>query len=175
MRATKLSSAAIIVFALTLLSACPLRADGTDNYIYRADGNTFTWQLPANPNPNSSSPMYDTFSNLALTENGTTITATLDFYSNIDGGGFDIWAGSSADQGPLVDAYGQQLYWGPIGFPTMLTGNFFFWDFAGNDNNPCEPPYGGMLQVSAVPEPSAMLLLLVGLVTALGISALRKN
>ena len=175
MRATKLSSAAIIVFALTLLSACPLRADGTDNYVYEANGNTFTWQLPTNPSPTSASPCdFFTFSNFSIVDDGVAVTGTLDFYSNGLGGGFDFWTGTLYPNF-LIDAYGQQLYSGPVGWPTMLTGSFPLTDYAGNDNNPLAPAYAGTLEVAPVPEPSAMLLLLVGLVTALGISALRKN
>jgi hypothetical protein len=176
MRVTKFFCTGIILFALTLVSAGPLRADGTDNYVYKADGNTFMWQLPVNSSPNSSESKYDfTFSNFTLNENGHAVTGTLDFYTASYAGGFDFWTGSSTNQDFLIDAWGPQLFWGSTGLPTMLTGNFSFWDLAGNDNNACQPPYWGTLQVTGAPEPSALLLLFVGLITALGISALRKN
>jgi len=178
MRVSKFGCALIILSALLFLSAAPLRADGVDNYVYTAAGNTFTWQLPANPTPGSGSDpaYYFTFSNFMLKENGHNVTGTLDFYTNLDFGGFDFLAGNPADPVVLIDAWGPQLFSeGPTGLPTMLTGNFSFWDYAGNDNNPFVPPYWGTLQVTATPEPSALLLLFVGLVTALGITALRKN
>jgi hypothetical protein len=176
MRVSKFLCAAIVLLVLTVLSAAPLRADGTDTYIYTADGNTFTWQLPVNPNPNSSNPTYDfTFSDFTLKENGHAVAGTLDFYTNLYFGGFDFWTGNSTTTDVLIDAYGPQLFSEPNGLPTMLKGDFSFWDFAGNDNNSCEPPYWGTLQATATPEPSTLLLLFVGLVTALGIAALRKN
>jgi hypothetical protein len=179
MRVTKLAASVLVLFAWTVLSAAPLRANGTDDFTYQAGGNTFSWQLPSNPNPSSSGAGYDfTFTNFSITENNSTVTGTLDFYSNAYGGGFDFWTGSLSDQDFLIDAYGSQLYWGSTGLPTLLTGNFWFLDFAGNDNNQCVPIYLGNLQVSSassVPEPSALLLLLVGTLTALGISVLRRN
>lgn len=178
MRLSKFFYAAIVILVLTVLSAAPLRADGIDTYIYNADGNTFTWQLPVNPIPNSSNPTYDfTFSNFTITENGHAVTGTLDFYTNLYFGGFDFWTGNSTTTDIFIDAYGPQLFWGPNGLPTMLAGNFSFWDFAGTDNNPCQPPYWGALQVAtaATPEPPALLLLFVGLLTALGVIALRRQ
>jgi hypothetical protein len=176
MRVSKFGFAVIILLASIFLSAAPLRADGTDNYVYTADGNTFTWQLSADPSPKSSDPIDGfTFSNFTLKENGHSVTGTLDFYTSLLAGGFDFWTGSLTGPDFVIDAYGPQLFGGSTGLPTMLAGNFSFEDFAANDNNALECSYSGSLQVTATPEPSALLLLFVGLVTALGLTALRKN
>ena len=176
MRVSKFGCSTIFLLALTALLPAPLRADGTDSYIYKAGGNTFTWQLPVDPNPNGSDPTYSfTVSDFTLHENGHSVTGTLDFFTNSSGGGFDFWTGNSLDPDFLIDGYGSQLFSGSTGLPTMLAGKFSFRDFAGNDNNPYEPPYWGTLQVTATPEPSALLLLFVGLASVLGITALRKS
>ena len=173
MRVSKFSFAVIILLALIFLSAAPLRADGTDNYVYTGGGNTFTWQLPVSPNSSDSTYGF-TVSDFTLQENGHTVMGTLDFYNSHFGGGLDFWTGSSMDF--LIDLYGSQLFReSSTGLPTMLTGNFSFWDFAGNDNDLSELPYWGTLEVTPTPEPSTLLLLFVGLVSALGIAALRKN
>jgi hypothetical protein len=172
MRMTKLFSVAVVLLGWAMLSASPLRADGTDTYTYQANGNTFTWQLPVNPTPSASSQGFDfTFTNFTMTENGSSVVGTLDFYTNAWGGALDFFTNSSV----LIDAFGLQLFNGSVGSPTMLGGTYWVIDFGGNDNNPNNPVYIGELQVASVPEPSTLLLLLVGTVTALGIGALRKS
>lgn len=171
MRSCKLLSAVLVFLSFLLLAATQVRADGANNYVYAANGNTFTWSLPANPamtSDNVDVGDYSTFCDVSLSENGVAMSGTLDFYNTNWGGGFDLWTGTNF---PLVDAYGPQLYTGLESAPTFLPGTFSFTDY-GNGNGPV---YGGTLQVTPAPEPSTLCMLGIGLAIFLGFALLRKN
>ena len=161
--------ATVALLVSSLLYASPLRADGTLDYTYQANGNTFTWELAANPVLSSGNVIPGdlfTIPDLTYTENGASEVATLDFYNASAGGGFDLWIGDDF----LINAYGGQLYSGLEGSPTMLTGTFPLSDLL----NGCTP-VDGTLTVTSVPEPSALLLLATGLLTIFGMVSLRKQ
>jgi hypothetical protein len=176
MRTSKLACFAFL-FLLTLFSASQVRADGTDFYTYTAAGNTFTWQLPSQPsNPQEVSLGESfTFETITILENGvSSITGTMDFFSPDSLGGFDFWIGSSSDPTWLIDSIGAQLYSGSENSPTMSTGTFTLTDYGNAQIGPDSPSYTGTLQVTEAPEPSALLLLLVGGALTLAATALRR-
>jgi hypothetical protein len=171
MRICKLFSAALLLLCFSLLAASQARADGSTDYVYEADGNTFTWEVLTNP-VNAPNNVYSgegfIIPDLTFTENGAAMVGTLDFYNTSSGGGFDLWIGNYFF---LSNAYGSQLYTGLESAPTLLPGAFSLTDY-GNDD--C-PAYGGTLEVIATPEPSALCMLAIGLAIILGFAFLRKN
>lgn len=183
MRATKLAFAVLLV--LTLFAAGQVRADSTSttSYVYTADGNTFTWSLPTNPPVASTDVGQFSVADVPVTIDGIHTTGLFDFYELVEGstvfiGGFDLTLDDGLSY--LIDAVGPQLYSGPLTSPTMVTsGTFTFADYGNGDPfDPNAPYYTGTLKVStstAVPEPSAFLLLAVGLLAGLAVSLFRKN
>lgn len=171
MRISKLFSAALLVVCFSLIASRQVRADGTTDYVYQADGNTFTWDLPTNP-VNAPNNIYSgegfLISDLSFTENGAAMVGTLDFYNNSCGGGFDLWVGNYSF---LSNAYGSQLYTGLENAPTMLPGTFSLTDYGNGSGS----AYGGTLEVIPTPEPSALYMLAIGLALMLGLALLRKN
>jgi hypothetical protein len=171
MRSCKLLSAVLVFLSFLLLAATEVRADGTTDYVYAVNGNTFTWSLPTNPEMTSDNVdvgNYFTFSDVSLSENGVAMSGTLDFYNTKWGGGFDLWTGTTF---PLLDAYGPQLYTGLESAPTLLPGPFSLTDYGNGD---C-PVYAGTLEVIPTPEPSALCMLAIGLAIILGFAFIRKN
>jgi outer membrane protein assembly factor BamB len=174
-RTSKLFSAVLLLLTFSLLTASQIRADGTPtdgstNYVYEFDGNTFTWEVPTNPviTPGNASPgNYFTLTDLSFSENGVVMVGTMDFYNTSMLGGFDLLSGNSY----LCDADGPQLYTGPENAPTLLTGNFSLLDFG----NGYTATYGNALAATTVPEPSTLSLLAVGLALGLALTFLRKN
>jgi hypothetical protein len=165
----------LLLLTFSLLTASQIRADGTPDgstsYVYEFNGNTFTWELPTSPviTPDNASPgNYFTLTDLSFSENGVAMVGTMDFYNTSMLGGFDLLIGNTY----LCDADGPQLYTGPEGAPTFLSGNFSLFDFGNGD-----PANFGTtsLNVTTVPEPSTLSLLAVGLAMGLALTFLRKN
>jgi hypothetical protein len=172
MQTSKLSFAALTCLAFSLFAATELKADGTYNYVYESGGNTFTWQLSANPvitPDNVSLGEYFTIPDFSFSENGVATSAYLDFYNTSLGGGFDLWDGSIF----LSYAFGPQLYTGPETAPTMLTGTFSLTDYGNFDF--ASPASQSTLQVTAVPEPSTLSLLGIGVAMGLMGFLFRKS
>ncbi|HEX8871355.1 MAG TPA: hypothetical protein VF758_01240, partial [Candidatus Acidoferrum sp.] len=80
--------------ALVLLSAAPLRADSLD-YTYTSGGNVITFQLPASSpiTPDAVfAPFTFSLTNVLFSENGgAPISGTVDFWSSLGEGGFDLY------------------------------------------------------------------------------------
>ncbi len=70
------------------------------------------------------------------------------FYTPADGGGFNS---------PTASYFGQQLFSGTLGAPTLLTGNFTLFS-----NNSLSTALGTLSVTSAVPEPATWAMMLVG-------------
>lgn len=166
---TKLFCSVIAILALSLLASGPVWADSTTDFSYQAGGNTFTWQLPTDPTITPGNAYPDsafTINNVTYTENGVSSVGTFDFFTPALGGGFDLWIGNFFC---LINAYGPQIYNGSENDPTFVPGTYWFAD----TGNGCIPTLG-VLKVVNVPEPSALLLLVVGLGAALSASLVRK-
>jgi PEP-CTERM motif-containing protein len=163
--------AAVAIICLGLISATQVRADSTNNFVYQLDGNTFTWGLPSTPSVTSdnvcSGTMF-TLPDISVSMNGgPAILGIMDFYSTSDSGGLDFYVGDYY----YMNIYGPQLYSGPETSPTFLAGTFTSLTDYGNGNILMT---GGTLQVcNAVPEPSSLLLLMIGLGFALAIYIVR--
>jgi len=169
MRTIKVLSTVVAVLALALLVAPQLRADSTTNFVYASAGNTFTFEVATNPvvAPRNAYPGVGfTIPDESFTENGTTMTGTLDFYSSGSGGGFDLW---TSNYFILINAYGPQLYTGSVNDPSILSGTFYFLDIRDGSF----PTLGKSVQTT-VPEPSSFLLLAIGLGAGLLVSLFRK-
>lgn len=170
MRAKQVCYATLALIFLTLVPPTQVRADSLD-YVYQVGDNTLTWQLPSTPTIPSGDVYGTAFTipDVFVTENGgTTVDATLTFYSPASGGGFDLYIG---DFFYLGNAFGPQIYSGPESNPTLLTGTYLFNDIGNGDGSiSCQ----GDLQVTSVPEPSALSLLVIGLFVGLGFYSLRR-
>jgi len=167
--------AAVAVLSLSLIPATQVRADSTDSFVYQIGGNTFTWELPSQPlvAPGNAAPgSYFTLTDVSVSENGAPATlGIMDFFSVDYGGGLDFYVGDYY----YIDAFGPLLYSGSETSPTFLTGTFTdLTDYGNGDID--GPPIGiGTLQISstAVPEPSTLLLLMLGLAAGLVLLSVR--
>jgi hypothetical protein len=171
MRPKKLLWFVFVVCFLAVLSSTPARADGTIDYVYSFDGNTFTWELPTNPvitSGNAYPGAAFTVGTINFTENGTSLTGIMDFFTSSSGGGFDLWDGSGFY---WCNAGGAQMFSGPVTAPTLLSGPFNLIDYSNPNPN---IDYPSNMNATAVPEPPAILLMLAGLALALVVGALRK-
>jgi hypothetical protein len=151
---------ALAVLAL-LVSTGIAKADGVDTFTYQSGGNTYVWQLPDSPSPDSGD-VYpgDGFllNNVEVSENGgARILGSFGFYTAICAGGFDLTVGDNS----MITTGWVPLYSGPEWSPTFLPGTYDLTDYA-IDNTGCD----GTL-VIATPEPSGISLLGLGLLAVL--------
>jgi hypothetical protein len=166
-------SASLFLLCFSLLAASQVRADSL-SYVYQFDGNTFAWVLPTNPviSPSNVVPSSSfTIPDVSFTENnGAPTVGTVDFFNSSNFGGFDLYVGNFDF---LSDAEGPQLYSGPEGGPTLLTGTFSLTEF-GNVGTPIGTGTLQVTPVQSIPEPSTILLLATGFAIGLVFTLLRK-
>ena len=151
----------VLVIGTTTLIA---KAD-TLNFALFGEGNVYTFSLPSNPVPAAAAPSaYFILNNIAVSINEQPeITAELTFFSSANSGGLDIFPVSSIS--PIVSLDGSQLYTGLETAPVFAPGTFSL------GNPETEKPYSLFIVEAvppAVPEPSTLLLLGTGLVSAVG-------
>lgn len=146
----------VLLGLLGLLSATRAKADGT--FTYQFNGDTFTWQLPQSPTPTDYTiGVYFDITNVAYSENGVPqAPGTFDFYNAGNGGGFDLYVGTTV----ILNNFGSQVYTGPESAPTFLSGQLFTL----NNGTPTGP--SGSL-TTTTPEPSILLLIAAGLLSLL--------
>jgi hypothetical protein len=154
------------ILTLAVLSVLSLsavaKADTMDTFNYQSNGNTFVWQLPASPVPDSDgvfSGMAFALSGVSVSENGGPAQlGEFLFFSSDCAGGFDLSFGPNL----VANTAWTMLYQGPESNPTFLSGKYELIDFAADIEGT-----KGTLVISdgnsAVPEPSALVLLIVGL------------
>src|SRR6266513_2141985 len=139
-----LITSCLVLAVFTLILATQAKADSIDDFTYQAGGNTYTWQLPSSP---ALSP--DSFLTLNL------------------GGGLSL---GDLIQGIFpISASDFQVYGGTEDAPTFLTGTFGLTDYASDGNG-----LPASLTITAVPEPSSLMLLATGMLALLGL-ALKKT
>ena len=161
----------LVLAVFTLILATPAKADSIDNFTYQAGGNTYTWQLPSSPSisPDSFLPgLVFGITDVAYAENDIPQNpAVLDFHSFTFGGGLSL---GDLIQGtfPII-ASDFQIYAGSEDAPTFLTGTFGLTDYASDGNG-----LPATLTITAVPEPSSLMLLATGMLALLGL-ALKKT
>ena len=163
----------ISLVAISVLSlSTVVKADGMGTFTYQSAGNTFTWQLPASPVVDG----VDVFPGIAFVLNdvpvyengGPAEMGSFMFFSTSCAGGFDLSFGDDL----MVNTGWEQLYSGPESNPTFLTGTYSLTDDAVNISG-----LPGTLVVPgtpAVPEPSALVQLTIGLL-ALGLCSAAKR
>jgi hypothetical protein len=177
MNTRSMQYAALAVMFLGLTSAMQAQANSIDGFVYQSEGNIFTWELPSSPvvTPGNASPGNSfTLLDVSVSENGgPAAVGTMDFFSDPGGlgvnGGIDFFVGNFFY---LINATGPQVYSGPETSPTFLIGTFN--SFTDYGNGFVGVP-GGTLQISkVVPEPSALLLLVLGLGLTFAIYIVRR-
>jgi hypothetical protein len=113
-----------------------------------------------------------TIPNLSFSENGVPHVGTFDFFSVGSGGGFDLFV---AGVDLTINAFGDQVYSGPLSAPTMLTGPFgTFIDFGSDPTGFTSNP--GTLEATSapVPEPSTLSLWAIALAIGLALTFVRS-
>jgi hypothetical protein len=155
----------LVLGICSVVATTRTRADSIDAFSYQSAGNTFVWQLPSSPTPDSGDvfPGFGFILNdIEVSENSTApILGSFAFFSTASGGGIDLDFGTNS----AINTSGPQLYSGPEASPTFLLGTFPQTDFAKDSDNP-QP---GILTVFtqspvATPEPPSGALLGIGLV-----------
>ena len=166
-----LITSCLVLAVFTLMLATQAKADSIDNFTYQAGGNTYTWQLPSSPtiSPDSFlSGLIFGITDVNYSENDIPQgPAALSFRSLIFGGGLSL---SDLIQSiSPINASDFQIYGGSEDAPTFLTGTFGLTDYASDANG-----LPATLTITAVPEPSSLMLLATGMLALLGL-ALKKT
>jgi len=166
-----LITSCLVLAVFTLILATQAKADSIDDFTYQAGGNTFTWQLPSSLTispDNYLAGLVFGIADVSYSENDIPQTpAALSFFSLNFGGGLslsDIIQGTS-----FISASDFQIYGGSEDAPTFLTGTFGLTDYASDGNG-----LPATLTITAVPEPSSLMLLATGMLALLGL-ALKKT
>jgi len=162
----KLFLAFLPVIAVLLSTTAAARADDLFSFTDDA-GNTLTFTLPGSPAPSDSSGGTFVVDNVAVVFDGTPTLGGFGFTSGggwaFGGPGFSLLDDAGGDyQGRFtVDGLTGSLFTGVPADPTFLTGTF-----TGDSFFLPSDPGGGSpytLTITAVPEPSSLLLLGTGM------------
>jgi len=165
--------------AFLLLAPTQLRADGFDNFTFTdvASDNSFslvmTWQLPSNPTPDPAIPGagFELYS-----VNVSQILDGVDQGIVIDSMAFTN-ANTSELPWQFLDLYASlsgsgSMYSGDESSPTFLPGTYSGVDFVNLDLNGA--PSNATLSIVSTPEPSSILMLMIGFLALAGILTAKK-
>jgi len=163
------------VLALASLLAIPLasRADTLD-FTLTGGGNTYSFSLPSNPTPDSTSPGVSfTLDNILVALNpgsplGIDFTANLVFSELGSGGGIAFPIPSPPPTSVTLDLVGAQLFGGTVNAPAFAptTTPFMLSEPKGSDASTLDI-------ASEVPEPSTLAYLGAGILALAGVARRR--
>ena len=157
-----------LIAALSVLGVGKASADTLLSYSFSGPVSV-SFELPVNPTVTSFNTGVDfQVTPIDLMINGAASSDTLLFFSTAFGGAFDAISSPSTFDAAFA---GPQLYSGPESSPTMLamSGVTLMNDIGGT-------PAGTLTTTTtSTPEPSAMMLLAVGLVAILGYAFFSKR
>jgi hypothetical protein len=161
-----LSIAAILATTLTV------KADTLD-FTLTGGGNTFTFTLPSNPTPDSSTNGASfTLDNIMVSEGLFSFSTDIKFSNLTDGGGLDFSLPVAPPlPGTDLDLVGPQLYSGTEALPIFSATStpFILNEPKGSDD------FTLAIVDTSVPEPASIGLLATGLLAAAGMARKRFN
>jgi hypothetical protein len=164
----------VLAVVILLAGASSASADSIVNYQISGPGSNGTFaasfSLPQNPTPSAGNQLGFDFANLPVDVNGTWKDLSVSFYDGLIGEGV---GGSNSFS---LFALGQQLYsWSAsASTPTMDLGTFYAFGAGAGSG-------GGLYTVTvtdppgAAPEPAAVTLLGMGLLTLFGVRVRRRS
>jgi hypothetical protein len=153
----------LVLAVAALFSATPAQADGIDTFTYQSGDNTFTWELQSSPDPTLAnfSPVPSLgflMSDVVYFENGIPQGPALFEFLLFPGGGGGFELIDTIQGTHPILASGPQIFSGSELTPTFLTGIFPLTDTAVDPKG-----VATTLRITAVPEPSSLMLLGTGL------------
>lgn len=157
---------------VAFLAASFMTKADTLEFTLTGEGNTFTFSLPSNPTPNSSTNGTSfTLDNIMVTEGLIGFTTDIKFSNLTAGGGLDFSIPSPPPlPGTDLDLVGPQLYSGLEASPMFsATTTPFVLNRPKQDNN----DFTLAIVDLSVPEPSSIWLLGIGLLALAGAGMVR--
>jgi len=174
---------ALVLFGLLLITPLQLRADGFDSFTFTDVANdgsfslVMTWQLPSSPTPVDSLP--GEYFAVGATDvhqvlNGIDLGLVPDIFYFVNPA-----IGDPSTSFQFFDLYGLSLwgnpnpmYSGPESAPTFNAGTYSGLDLYNYDQSGA--PGNATLSIVSTPEPSSILMLLVGFMALAGVLLAKK-
>jgi hypothetical protein len=152
--------AAVVPLCLSLLAATGARAS---ELLFSFTGaSNASFEIPAAPTPAGFETFYGAQASFYLVDQPITVGGSpvvapyLEFFNAAGFGGLDAATGKNASGLVYLDLFGPQIYTGSLTSPVFAPGQF---NLAGSLDGPADT----LLTITAVPEPGAWALMLLGL------------